>query len=193
MGDAHINRGVGVNPRIELNMVSPKYLKHIRDVFGVLGSDVRFKRSAKDSAKQVVDRDFKPNVSSKNYNDVYEWYSVCHPELQKFAGWYSSGKKVWPEDIELTPTVLKHWYCGDGYFNDKGHHKHISIAMSNEVENTDKVDKMFKNVGLPSPSNYSTSGVSCNADFTTEQSKELWKYMGNPLPDFGYKWPKQYR
>jgi len=100
---------------------------------------------------------------------------------------------VWPEKIELTPTVLKHWYCGDGNWNNGSCNNSIQISMANEKENTDKITQMFINVGLPAPSNYNISGKRCAAQFTVEQSKELWEYMGEPLPDFEYKWPEQYR
>jgi len=70
--------------------------------------------------------------------------------------------------------------------------------MANEIENTEKVGQMFENVGLPSPSNYNISerkdgSETCNAQFTVDQSKELWEYMGEPLPDFEYKWPRRFR
>jgi len=104
---------------------------------------------------------------------------------------------VWPEDIELTPTVLKHWYCGDGHWHNSEANNCISIAMANEISNTNKIDEIFRNVGIQAPSNYSSSerkggSFTCNADFTVEQSKELWEYMGKPLPDFEYKWPERY-
>jgi len=65
--------------------------------------------------------------------------------------------------------------------------------MANEVNNTDKVNQLFENAGLLSPSNYDISENNCIAEFTVDQSKELWQYMGEPLPDFEYKWPEEYR
>jgi len=197
MGDGSINRG-RKNPQIKVEMISPNYLKYIDSKFEMFGKGVSLKQTAEESAKRCCDSGFSPNAKVDDYSDLHLWYSMAHPELQEFAEWYSTGKKVWPSNIKLTPTVLKHWYCGDGTWYNSGSHNHIRIGMSNEVENTEKVDQMFENVGLPSPINYDIWGGEdgsemCNALFTVEQSKELWEYMGEPLPDFEYKWPEQYR
>jgi len=196
MGDGCIHTG-NKNPYLLVKMISPNYLEYIADEFGVLGSEVTLTKTAAESAKHNRDSGFSPNAKEQNYSDLYVWQSMSHPKLQKFADWYSSGKKVWPADVELTPTVLKHWYCGDGHWANSGTNNRIQIAMANEVDNTDKVDQMFRNVGLPVPNNYAISerkdgSGRCNAEFTVAQSKELWEYMGEPLPDFEYKWPDRY-
>jgi len=191
MGDGNINRQQNGNHLLECEMVSENYLQHIDDQFGVFGNGVSLKRTAAENAKKSRESGFNPNADVADYHDLYRWRSVCHPELQEFADWYASGKKVWPDTIELTPTVLKHWYCGDGYRNNSGTQNRIEIAMANEVDNKDKVDQIFENVGLPSPSNYAISESNCKAVFTVNQSHKLWQYMGKPLPDFEYKWPKE--
>jgi len=197
MGDGSINTS-NKNPRLEVEMISPNYLKYIANGFGILGGDVSLTKTAAESAKRNRDSGFSPNAKAENYSDLYRWRSLSHPELQEFAEWYSSGEKVWPADIQLTPTVLKHWYCGDGHWHNSCANNRIRIGMANEIDNTDKVDQVFRNVGLPSPSNYSISereggSRNCVAEFTVEQSKELWEYMGEPLPDFEYKWPLEFR
>lgn len=198
MGDGCIDYSGSGNPRIESDMISKNYLEYIDGEFGVFGHGVTLKRSAEQSANRQSKTGFSPNSYSDNYSDLYRWRSMRHPELHEFADWYSTGSKVWPEDITLTPTVLKHWYCGDGNWDNSGYNNYISIAMANEVEYTDKVDSLFEKVGLPSPSNYNIyefndGHMNCDAQFTVDQSKELWEYMGEPLPDFEYKWPEQYR
>jgi len=193
MGDGFIDKSGGKNPLLRCEMISPNYLEYIDNKFGIFGKGVSLEKTAEENAKENRNSGFHPNAKKENYSDTYLWRSMRHPEIQEFTDWYSTGKKVWPSDIELTPTVLKHWYCGDGHWNNSRSQNYIKIAMANEVENIDKVNKMFENVGLPSPSNYAISGTHCNAEFTVEQSKELWEYMGEPLPDFEYKWPEQYR
>jgi len=197
MGDGSIT-ACNKNPHIECSMITPNYLEYIDDIFGCLGSGVSLKQTAEKNADRKRNSGFRPNAKAEDYSDVYRWRSRSHPDLQKWVKWYKTGKKVWPEDIELTPTVLKHWYCGDGYWNNKGYNNRISISMANEIDNLEKVNNIFKNVELPAPSNYDISereggGKRCNAQWTVDQSKELWKYMGEPLPDFYYKWPEQYQ
>jgi len=195
MGDGNIDTGTK-NPRLEVEMISPNYLEYIADNFSNLGKNIKLRRTAKENAKHISNSGFSPDTKEIDCSDTYRWRSMYHPELQEFAEWYSSGEKVWPAGIELTPTVLKHWYCGDGCWDNYDSHNCIRIAMANEIDNTNKVDQMFRNVGLPAPSNYIISerkdgSKKCSATFTVEQSQQLWEYMGEPLPDFEYKWPQK--
>lgn len=198
MGDGYVTKGSGNRkPILQVEMISKNYLNYIANEFGVLGGKVKMKQTSAEKAKENRESGFSPNAKKENYSDVYRWSSIRHPELYEFYDWYFSGKKVWPKNIELTSTTLKHWYCGDGHFHNSGTTDHIRIAMSNEAEETKKVSKMFETAGLPSPSNYATSELkngseACTAEFTVSQSEELWEYMGEPLPDFEYKWPKEY-
>lgn len=125
-------------------------------------------------------------------NKVFQWRSVAHPEFQEYSDWYSSGERVWPENIKLTPTVLKHWYCGDGTYNVVGNTGRVVISMRNELGNEEKVENYFREANLPTPNNWITSknphGLSHKAIWNVEESKELLKYMGEPLPSFKYKW-----
>jgi len=168
MGDGYVESRN--TPRLRATMVSNNYLQYLENLFGKLSNGVKLSEKG-----------------NEKYQDKYTW-SISHPSLQKYRDWYNSGKKVWPEDLILTPTVLKHWYCGDG----TKHRNTIVIAMWNENERTKKVSNIFERSGLPSPSNYNINQEKsvCDAQFTVDQSKELWKYMGEPLPDFEYKWPQ---
>jgi hypothetical protein len=192
MGDGYLCR-TNKNPRLKVVMVSKNYLEYLDNIFGCLSTGVKFKQTAAESAQDCKDRGFSPNAKEENYSDVYELYTASLPEFNDFD-WYKSGKKVWPKDIKLTPTVLKHWFVCDGSFNNI-----ISFTTSKEVENIDKIDMYFERVGLPSPSNYYTKvqkyndNKYCKISFNQSESEELFEYMGEPLPDFGYKWPKTYR
>jgi hypothetical protein len=196
MGDGWIQNS-NKNCSLETSMISLNYIKYLDEVFGCLSSNISLKKTAFESAKMNRKNGFSPNADEENYSDVYRWKTVDHPKFNEFRQWYSSGEKVWPDDIELTPTVLKHWYVGDGrFFNDSGHHS-IRIKMNNEVENTKKVSQYFTNAGLPAPSNYSIYegkyGKECEATWTVQDTEKLFDYMGKPLPDFEYKWPEECR
>jgi len=175
MGDGSLDRH-RKNPNLVVGMTSKKYLKYIDDVFGCLSRGIKLREENK----------------NKNHSKIYQWKSRSHPSFSLFTDWYESGEKVWPEDIYLSPTVLKHWYCGDGSWDNNQFQDHIQISMAKESDYTDKVSEMFQKAGLPSPSNYSITEYDCTAQFTVEQSKTLWEYMGKPLPGFEYKWPDEY-
>jgi len=143
MGDGYIDCYSDRNPSLEVGMISPNYLQYLANSFGVLGGGVYLKRSAAENAKRDKKTGFNPNAKEENYSDSYRWRSMNHPELEEFAAWYSSGEKVWPADTDLTPTVLKHWYCCDGHWHNSTHSNHIEIAMSNEIDSTNKIDNFF--------------------------------------------------
>jgi len=198
MGDGCMRYVKDGNSYLQVKMISEEYLQYLDKIFGCLGSSLNLVSTGKEKAQENIDRGFSSTVNKENYSDQYNWNTRSHPEFNKFREWYSSGEKLWPKDIELTPTVLKHWYVGDGHYATTYSQNRIKISMSNESENTEKVSNYFSDVGLPEPSTYyknerKDGSVQCNASWTVEDSYELWEYMGEPLPDFEYKWPKEYR
>lgn len=197
MGDGWLNRG-NKNPQLGVKMEesSLPYLYHVSRVFGPLGRDVRLVRTAKEGAEESRKSGFSPEAREENYSDIYQWMSRGNPELHKFD-WYGNGKKTWPDDIDLTPTVLKTWYASDGCWDTNNGANRIKIGMANEVENTYKVDQYFEGVGLPTPSNYNigengSGRVSCSAVFSSSGTRELFDYMGDALSGFEYKWPEEH-
>jgi len=191
MGDATIDRTPN-NPVLEVKMISREYLEYLDGVFGSLSRGVKLYRTAEEGAEMNRESGFSENANAENYSDIYRWRTTAHPELQEFAYWYSSGKKTFPDDIELTPTVFKHWYVCDGTVLNGNC---VQLAISNEADDKDKINKMFEQSNLPSPTSYNETerdeyeSVNCNARFSKEPSKKLYDYMGSPLPDFRYKFP----
>lgn len=191
MGDGTIGRSSAGTPRIEVNMITPEYLHYLDNMFPILGRGVRLVNSAKENAERDSNSGFNDTASEENYSDTHRWQTVSYKIFDQFDDWYTSGTKVWPK-VDLTPTVLKHLYCCDGYRHDSGSHNNVTISMNNEIDNTDKVDKMFQDADLPAPSwqIYEKNGRDdCSARFTKSDSLKLWNYMGEPLPGFEYKWP----
>jgi hypothetical protein len=185
MGDGCIVKR-NTSPYMKVEMTTKSYLNYLDDTFGVLGTGVKFSKSAKTSAKNAKESGFVPNANAENFNDVYRWSTRSHPELQQYAEWYSSGEKIFPENIELTPTVLKHWYVCDGNYNTHNLQESISIGVCNELSNIDKINKYFSNVGLPEPSFVTYKSIG----FTKQKTHTLFEYMGKPITGFEYKFPK---
>lgn len=119
--------------------------------------------------------------------------TVCHPKLEKFLQWYKTGEKIWNYcDIELTPTVLKYLYVGDGTYNTISSHDYLSISAANEYDRSDEVSNLFQDIGF-NPSIHkgiSNNSKYLNIQFSKKESRDLFEYMGEPLPSFEYKWPK---
>lgn len=191
MGDATVHRPNG-NAHIACEMINHKYLDYIDTKFPLLSQGVKKKHTAEQSANRARQSGFRPNANPDNYSDMYYWSCKAHPQLNEFKEWYTAGSKTWPKDIKLTPITLKHWYCNDGSLEVRGNNISLSIGLSNEADNKDKVNSMFNTVGLPKPSwnDYTDVEGYRNAQiyFGVEESRELLSYMGEPLPGFKYKW-----
>lgn len=195
MGDGWVERADNSKACIRANMITKKYLEYLEDLMGVLGLGVSFYRSAEELVKQSKETGFNNKATVEAYSDQYTWSTRRAPSLNQFAQWYGDNGKVWPSNISLTPTVLKHWYVGDGFFRTTQTNNHIGIAMANERKNKEKVERMF----MMGPGvkvsrwdeNYreDTDSWYCGAIFSVEDSYKLFDYMGKPLPGFEYKWP----
>lgn len=183
-------------PYVECGTTTRKYLEFLDEMFPLYGQGVRLQMTAENVASQSRKTGFLPDAKAENCSDVYRWRTKSAETFFEFRNWYSSGQKIFPEDIDLTPTVLKHWYCGDGNLNMG---RRLRIYSSNESDNQDKINRYFENAGLPLPnrvhtyqSGYSDSDTNMIV-WGRQRSKELFEYMGEPLPGFEYKWPEQYR
>jgi hypothetical protein len=191
MGDGSIiNRRN--TPRLAVTSITKEYLDYLEEKFGGLSTSVFLEKSAEECAKINRESGFSKSARKENYSDLYKFQTRASPEFEEFSSWYDSGSKIWPEGIELTPTVLKNWYVGDGNI-DNGR---IRISLSNERTNKEKVEKYFENRNLPCPDRWGSSDmtyknskrVSCRAIWSKENSATLINYMGEPLPGFEYKW-----
>ena len=198
MSDGTLDRS-GKNPYLQVQMITKEYLKWFNSVFGVLSTGVRLTDTAKDSAKKARDSGFQSDAKAENYHDQWTLKTRSTPVLWEWD-WYTGndGKKVWPEDITLTPTVLTHLYAGDGSWRNDSGNNYIQIGASNERGNEDKIDSYFKNAGLPTPNRYDEyqykdGSWMMSIAFNTEESKELFEYMDPAPPGFEYKFPEQYR
>lgn len=184
LGDGSLITQDGRNPHIQCGMITREYLEYLDNIFGNIGTGVKFQMSANDSARNAVESELVDEANPENYSDVYYWKSRANPNFEQFSNWYTVNGKVFPDSIKLTPTVLKHWYVGDGNYNNDS--KVIKICCSNEYDNWGKLVNYFKDVGLPEPKDYNQKSI-C---FNKEDSGVLFEYMGEPLPGFRYKWPE---
>jgi hypothetical protein len=193
MGDGCIDRHSSVNSRFICTNTSKEYLQYLDEQLEHVSCGVRLDKTAEESSNSSA---FLEGGNVENYSDIYRWESIYHPDITESFQWYESGTKKFPENIELTPTVLKHWFCCDGHFEESI--CRIRISMSNEINRKGMINRMFNSAGLPEPSGFNESkrvsgGYKCGAYWGTKESERLWEYMGKPLPGFRYKWPERFK
>lgn len=172
MGDGCVHKRDGY---LVLEMSNKDYLYYLDDQFGYIGRGVRETRS---SDYQKDRRGF------ENPKALYEWSTRPHPTIKQLRSRWYRKEKVWPDDINLSPTILKHWYVGDGTFDSKGRIRISSIKESD----LDKVSKYFVSSGLPEPKRSSHQFY-----WSVSNTELLFDYIGEPLPGFEYKWPDRYK
>jgi len=195
MGDGYVSSN-GKNPYFKLSMTSKKYLTYLSsEVFPFLSTDVKIECTAEKSAKHARETGLNSDADVSNYSDVYRLFTRCHPELHQYREWYSSGSKAFPKEIKLTPTTLKHWYCGDGSFDEE--RSSARIYCSNERGEKDKVMDMFEWAGLEDFTWYRREehrgwDDRVSVRFGKEGTKWFFRHIGDPLPGFEYKWPDDY-
>lgn len=191
MGDGSVDR-TSTNPRISCSNTKKKYLDYLDKQFPVIGLGVKLENSAKECAERDRCSGFNKTASADQYSDMYRWRTRTHPELAEFGNWYKGGYKLFPENISLSPVLLKHWYVCDGSYINHNYNSHIVIGISNERENIDKIKKYFSTQDLPEPkvssSVRSNGSINTSIRWTVCGSLELFDYMGEPLPGFEYKW-----
>lgn len=160
------------------------YLCHLSELFGILGSGISTVVTADESAENDRESGWNPGADPDNYSDIYRFSTRGHPNFDEFSEWYKSGEKVFPDDILLTPTTLKHWYVCDGsYSPDRNRSK---IGITNEKNNSEKIENYFNEIGIEAY----VSGEDIR--FNVPGTKDLIRYIGDPLPGFRYKWPDNY-
>lgn len=82
---------------------------------------------------------------------VYQCYSLTNTTLTiHHSRWYTNRKKNLPNDLQLTPTILLHWYIGDGTFDTcQGYLRQISIAAhSFSIEERIRLCDQLSKLGL---------------------------------------------
>lgn len=179
------------NCSIEIEVIKEDYLNYLNEqIFPLLGTQVSLIKTPEEAVNNSGKIEGSNNP--EDYNPMYGWRTVKHPSINIFREWREDGDKVWQKNTNITPTVLKHLYVGDGCFHQED--EYMKITTSNEMDNEKKVRRIFEDSGI-SIGNFRLDEYSDKVDifFTKAESKRLFGLMGSPLPGFEYKWPKEYR
>jgi hypothetical protein len=180
------------NPRFRLAITNKDYIEFVySELSNLCTRQPYIHRTAEQLSKNK--NPLTDSTDPSNFSTQYKIQTISHPHLENYEDWYKGGKKLFPKDLKLTPTVLKHWYCCDGSFNNNGHRFYTEIHLSNERQNKNKIEKYFENISIPidrwRDDRQDTGSYKTSIIFNKNKSKKLFNYMGNSLPGFGYKWP----
>jgi len=179
MGDGCISSSGGEKPYLTVEITNSEYAYHLWNRFGNLSKDTINYITADEKEERAGYWD---QFEGCDFRPTYSWATRAHPLLYLFESWYCTGEKVFPKGIELTPTVLKHWYVGDGSVEQQDRAGRCVITSANEMEDFTNILSMFDDAGFtPYTSGYKII-------FNAEESRELLDYMGNPPPGFKHKW-----
>lgn len=171
-----------------------KYINHItwlRKLFEEQGFPMK-KIHSKDAFSQVVMGEKRSNLA--NFSESFYIKSKSTPSLKVIRQkWYTSERKIVPINLKLTPTMILHWYLGDGSLEKRGR---IEIATNGFDENENKfLAELFSELGIKALIHKASSGFGFRLTISKKDGNadKFFSLIG-PCPpelqvDYGHKWP----
>ena len=185
MGDGTIENQEGGNPCLRVGMSNEKFLTWLSGELGDIVSSISLDSTAEEIAQNLRNSGFRPNTKEENCQDHYILNTRRLPWIEYLESWYDTGEKRFPDDLKMTPTIAKMWYCGDGGVNITN--KICEIKSSNEKDRPEYLKGLFEQVG------FSPSFDNAKLRFSQKESNDLLEWMGSPPPGFDYKWPENFK
>lgn len=192
LGDGSVNTTSNKNPYFRFRGISWPYLEWLDDKFVCLTTGVKVAATAE-----------KLNEVDSTYSDNHcDYYRVCTrsiPCINKYDEWYEldeNGERYcpFPDSIELTPTIFKHWYISDFSINRGGKRPHMIFNSNKAIGNIDTLHSYFDPLPVElvvSTINEDKYGNECQGfRFSADDSEWLWDWMGDPVYGYEYKWPE---
>jgi LAGLIDADG DNA endonuclease family len=160
---------------------------------------------AKESEKRIKERINKDGFSG--HGAIFRITTLCHEELVPlFNQWYpkeNCRKKVIPKSLELDPTVLLHWFLGDGYsYWVKGRKEtsYLRVQFATQCFQKNDLDWLSENIKkkfglLINPRFHQRhgkikgSGYFMELSTKKEQIAQFYELIGTaPVVSMAYKW-----
>lgn len=150
-----------------------EFLEHVDDRLGVLSKGVEEKDGGKWTHEDT---------------QYYRVRTVCHPQFNQFADWYGDEGKRFPDDVELTPTVVKYWFACDGGIavdnpDRGGTYPRAEIHSGNESDNLERLAAWFEDLPVAVPATHRNT-----FRWGSKGSRQLMRWMGDAVPGFEDKW-----
>jgi hypothetical protein len=126
------------------------------------------------------------------YNYMSKWYREFKDIRKK---WYPDGKKIVPQDIKLTPTVIRQWYIGDGCLVKYKDSRAVNIQLSTDsysIKDVEFLIKKLRNIGFVCNRRKSNNRIG----IYNESVDDFLDYIGDCPKEiekiYGYKWSKTF-
>jgi hypothetical protein len=136
-----------------------------------------------------------------NRNGKIYRYKECHQlstnadrSLISFAQtWYPNGKKIVPRSLKLNPTVLLHWFLGDGSSSYSKNSKSICVSFSTDSFSENDCEFLIEQLYQLHPqlqfNKYHSKGKPFLRSGRKETVGAFFDIIGTPLLQcFAYKW-----
>jgi hypothetical protein len=184
-GDGSLDsRGSTRTTRLYVTSITKEFLNHLSTEFPQQDCESSIKITAEENASRKRESGFSPDAKVENYSDVYKLL-ITNPNFDMFTDWYEEEGLVWPDDVPMSPTTLKYWYCSDGSLATSNGAQIQLYSKKIETESgRKKARRYFEDIPVPEPSFSGGDMYWCNID----DVKQVLDYMGQPLPGFEYKW-----
>lgn len=190
MGDAsyHGNNKYGL---IQWNMTNFDYMKWLKRELGWVCNEPTLHLTKEEQAKNnfllkpednFVDRDHGMlSGDPDNYKDQYRSQTICHPLIDRLD-WIKDGKKVFPDTLRLTPTMVKVWFCDDGGLSWGSKSPNAKITATSQIDRLGALSDKFEDVVCrPKVSSHGS------LRFNKDETEELLEWMGEAPPGMEYK------
>lgn len=185
MGDGWLTKSRnGIASGLKIANTNRRFLEWVGDLFGILSCGVRRSETGSEIAESMRESGFYEPADDSGFSDVYSLAIRNHPVFAEMrAEWYGGGGLRYPDSVRLTPMSAKMWYCSDGGISwSSENYAHAVVASQNESGRGDFLSALFEEHGF-SPV-YSEPLIR----FSTSETPDFLRWMGEPPSGFEYKW-----
>jgi hypothetical protein len=144
-------------------------------------------------AKSFYGTDFEFHI--KNDGGYHKFSTAaCLDFIPLYNKWYPNGKKIIPQDIEVTPMILHHWFLDDGsaYIRKRVSRQVIIILSSQCFVQKDQemiCSKMNDRFGLNFGLEKINNGTGYRIKLPQSKTDQFYQIIGRPFIDsLSYKW-----
>ena len=141
----------GENNNLKLTLTEYEFLEWFSDELNCICPNryPTVHRTSEEAKKNAVDYFGEEEVDmDSEYKEQYLLLTKSHLFLNEFDNWYNPQKRYPLDELELTPTMAKMWYCGDGCLATHHSGERAGISCKNEKDRIDDVADLIRDKGF---------------------------------------------